>query len=166
MKIVYNGREYQSLDQMPPEEREEYDALMKLMGGDANANGAPDALERANSESLVVDESIEYNGKVYKSLSELPPEVRELLDRMPRPNPGDIKSSVEVRTVRTKVLPPRVKIIHGDLPGIPSEREEIIVQEHSNPAFPWTLVVILTALLIAVLCFWLLGVKPSALWRR
>src|SRR6476620_2810800 len=103
MKIVFNGREYQGLDQMPPEVRQQYLSLIKNFGGDSNNDGVPDLLE---SPSLVAEESIEYNGRIYHSRNELPPDVKALLDQMPPPDPKDIKSKFEVRT---KVLRPQTE---------------------------------------------------------
>jgi hypothetical protein len=42
-KIVFNGREYASADELPPELRAQYDRLMNTV--DADHNGVPDALE-------------------------------------------------------------------------------------------------------------------------
>lgn len=43
-KIVINGREYASADEMPPEIREVYERALALTA-DADANGVPDVLE-------------------------------------------------------------------------------------------------------------------------
>ncbi len=87
MKIVINGREYDGIDQMPPDVRQQY---LQLVGslGDADRNGVPDVLERPGSSSVEVNTSIIYNGREYKDRSELPAEVREILERMPPPQPG------------------------------------------------------------------------------
>jgi hypothetical protein len=42
-KIRFNGREYASVDELPPEARAQYEKLMRKF--DANHNGVPDALE-------------------------------------------------------------------------------------------------------------------------
>jgi hypothetical protein len=46
MKIVVNGQEYSSPDQLPPEAREAYDRAMGALA-DRDSNGIPDVLEVA-----------------------------------------------------------------------------------------------------------------------
>ena len=45
MKIVFNGREYDGVEQMPPEIRAQYLQVINALG-DADGNGIPDILER------------------------------------------------------------------------------------------------------------------------
>ncbi len=44
-KIIYNGREYSSREEMPADERAEYDKAMGRLGADENKNGVPDIFE-------------------------------------------------------------------------------------------------------------------------
>ncbi len=43
-KIIFNGKSYDGLEEMPPGEREAYTHIMALFA-DANQNGIPDIFE-------------------------------------------------------------------------------------------------------------------------
>jgi len=156
MKIVINGREYDGIDQMPPDVRQQY---LQLVGslGDADRNGVPDVLERPGSSSVEVNTSIIYNGREYKDRSELPAEVREILESMPPPQPGATQTHVEVQT---EVLSNKEDISARWLSG-----------RESNPpglrrSFPWALITILLVVIVILLFLWLSGVTPPHSWRR
>ena len=155
MKIVINGREYDGIDQMPPDVRQQY---LQLVGslGDADRNGVPDVLERPGSSSVEVNTSIIYNGREYKDRSELPAEVREILERMPPPQPGATPTRVEVQT---KVLSNKdisARWLSGGESKTPGLRLSI----------PWVLITILLVMIVILLFLWLSGVTPPRSWRR
>lgn len=73
-QIIFNGKVYQNVEEMPPQVRQAYGAVMGAFA-DKDKNGLPDLLENAgtiNSQQM----SIHFDGNVYHSLEELPPEVR------------------------------------------------------------------------------------------
>jgi len=75
-KIVFNGNTYDSLDQMPPMERQAYEALMGAFA-DKDGNGTPDLLEGGTIMNVQSSQSrIFFEGKLYKSVEELPPEAQ------------------------------------------------------------------------------------------
>jgi hypothetical protein len=82
MKIVFNGTEYASLEQMPEAARAEYLTLVALLG-DANRNGIPDVAEQTagGTPRVMVSQKIVVNGQEYSDLSQLPPAVRAILER-------------------------------------------------------------------------------------
>jgi hypothetical protein len=103
MKIVVNGHEYSSADQLPPEAREAYDRAMGMLA-DRNGNGIPDVLEVALEKSaaasagssgpamqIYTSHKIIVNGREYASLDEVPPETRRLLAAM-QGRPGEKKA--------------------------------------------------------------------------
>ncbi len=75
LKIMMNGKEFHSLDDLPPEARAKYEQAMSKL--DANHNGVPDILEN-NSNSPIAQASIKFrvNGQEVNSLDSLPPEAR------------------------------------------------------------------------------------------
>lgn len=100
-KIVFNGQEYNSVDEMPPEARQAYEQAMSVFA-DKNQNGTPDLFEgRALPGQILASvfadrdgngtpdllegqgglasrpQAIVYEGKVYTSLEELPAEARQ-----------------------------------------------------------------------------------------
>ena len=143
--ITINGRTYHSVDQMPPDVREQYQvamATMKDIGADANA---------AKNLPIVssLSESIIYNGRRYQHRDELPPEVRALLDTMPAGNPTDI----QVKTIKT--FRPRVAVQERTL-----EESDGRPAPEADPVTAWLLVKILAVVVMILLL--LLGAKHLA----
>ena len=137
-KITVNGREYDSIEQMPPDVLQEYLQAMK-----ATREGKVSNV----STGTVVSESIIYNGQEYKSRDELPPEARALLAQMPEPSADAKTTNVEIRMIKT--FRPRVSI---------SEKfgEEGRAPE-KDPVIAWLLVKILSVVVVILLI--LLGLK-------
>lgn len=80
MQIVFNGKTYNSVEEMPANEREAYESMFNIFK-DANGNGIPDFLEGDIAQNVMAafTNVIHYDGKVYNNLDELPPEAREKL---------------------------------------------------------------------------------------
>ena len=85
-KIVLNGKEYDSVEAMPAEERATYEKAMSLLGDkaagiltDADHNGVPDILEKLGATTKInfTTSTIVYQGQTYNSADELPPEAKE-----------------------------------------------------------------------------------------
>jgi len=78
MQIIFNGKSYNSIEEMPSSEREAYESMFKIFQ-DANGNGIPDFLEGdiAKNVTTAFTNVVNYEGKAYSNLDELPPEARE-----------------------------------------------------------------------------------------
>src|SRR5688500_5696856 len=88
LQITFNGKTYQSLDEMPPEARQAYEQALRLLA-DQNANGVPDFLDGlVQGQSLdsmlqplsvlsAANTQIVYNGQTYTNLHDMPPEARQ-----------------------------------------------------------------------------------------
>jgi hypothetical protein len=74
-RIVFNGIEYGSPEEMPAEIRVEYDQVMRLLA-DRNGNGTPDVVENAGQNGTHVDT------RIYTDASRLTPADRQLFDRL------------------------------------------------------------------------------------
>lgn len=137
-KITVNGREYDSIKQMPPDVLREYLQAMEAIR-EGKASKA--------STGTVVSESIIYNGHEYKSRDELPPEVRALLAQMPEPSADEKTTDVEIKTIKT--FRPQLSITEkfGEERRAPEE----------NPVIAWLLVKILFVVIVILLI--LLGLK-------
>ncbi len=72
MKIVFNGREYGSVDEMPSDARAIYEKAVASLSGSAPAG--VDQVSVKTKTKLVV------NGKEYGSLDDVPKDVRTLYD--------------------------------------------------------------------------------------
>jgi hypothetical protein len=155
MKIVFNGRAFDSVDQMPPDARRQYFQLINLVG-DANKNGVPDVLEQPGVANVVVKESITFNGREYKDRSELPTEARVVLDRLPSPHLASPESRVEVQT---KILPAEVDV---SLRGVAGWGQK---DSAGKGGLPWSLVAALTVVILLLLLLWLSGIRPADLLR-
>jgi hypothetical protein len=137
-KITVNGREYDSIDHMPPDVREIYSKAMAALHEPGTANLS--SLIKKDIVSHTVKESITYNGREYKSFDELPPEARALFNKIP--NLLDTKvSDVKVVTDRT-IIPGRRP---NTLWGLTDDRPE------RDPKVAWMLVMILSAAVLVLL---------------
>jgi hypothetical protein len=79
-KITFNGRTYDSLEQMPPDIRQAYESVMQVLA-DKNQNGVPDLFEGAVN-AQATRARIVFNGQVYEHIDQLPPEAREKYDKV------------------------------------------------------------------------------------
>ena len=82
VRIVFNGREYASSDEMPADVRALYDAAMAQLA-DTDRDGIPDVVQRGGSMGGVLGiqhTAISLDGKTYRSLDEMPPDVRRRYD--------------------------------------------------------------------------------------
>jgi hypothetical protein len=80
-KIIFNGKTYTSIESMPEEVRQAYqDTLAQF--ADADKNGIPDILERGGAGNVIAiqQSSINFNGREYKSVGEMPAIVRRLFE--------------------------------------------------------------------------------------
>jgi len=83
-RIVFNGKEYASPEEMPDDVRKAFQAMLAQIGTDADGNGVPDVLEgKANVRGLQ-QSSITVNGRTVDNVKDLPLPVRWLLGYMVR----------------------------------------------------------------------------------
>ena len=78
MQIIFNGKTYNSLEEMPANERQAYEQMSQIFK-DENGNGIPDFLEGDIVKNVMTAFAnvIHYDGKVYNNMDELPPEARQ-----------------------------------------------------------------------------------------
>jgi hypothetical protein len=99
-QIVFKGKTYASADEMPPDVRQAFDQVMKVLadenqngtpdileGGllkgmgkllaDEDHNGVPDAFENAQIGNITHTATFVVNGQTYDKLENLPPEARQ-----------------------------------------------------------------------------------------
>jgi hypothetical protein len=76
--INFNGRTYNSLDEMPVNERLAYEQMLNIFV-DKNGNGIPDFMEGDMVQNVMSAYSgrVDVNGHTMHSLDDLPPEVRQ-----------------------------------------------------------------------------------------
>ncbi len=81
--ISFNGRTYNSLEEMPADQRAAYEQVMAFMK-DENHNGIPDMFEGDAIQKMVklaVNTRVVVNGREVQSLEALPPETRAKFDQ-------------------------------------------------------------------------------------
>lgn len=84
-RIIFNGGEYASPDDMPADVRRAYAAALAALP-DQDRNGIPDVLERGPSgdTSSLPRTTITVNGKTYENVDALAPAVRQIYDGVMR----------------------------------------------------------------------------------
>lgn len=82
--IVFNGKTYNSIEEMPANERQAFEQ-MSHMFVDKNGNGIPDFLEGDMVQKVLAVHSsnmhVTVNGKPYHTLEDLPPDLRQNVDQ-------------------------------------------------------------------------------------
>jgi hypothetical protein len=73
MKIVFNGREYTSVGEMPADARATCERAMASLAGDSRASGGSDHPVRVRTKTRIF-----VNGEEYASVAEMPADVRRL----------------------------------------------------------------------------------------
>ena len=78
MQIIFNKKSYNSVEEMPANERQAYEQMFQIFK-DENGNGIPDFLEGdvAKNVTTAFPNVVHYNGQMYNNLGELPPEARQ-----------------------------------------------------------------------------------------
>ena len=81
-KIIFNGKEYNSLEEMPPDARRAYEDAMGQINNvfaDADRDGIPDILENIPTSGVQVfaTSKIFFNGQEYNSVDDMPLEARQ-----------------------------------------------------------------------------------------
>lgn len=81
MQIIFNGKTYNSVEEMPANEREAYQSMFQIFK-DENGNGIPDFLEGDVAKNVMTafSSNVVFNGKVYTNMDELPPQARQKLN--------------------------------------------------------------------------------------
>ena len=82
-RIIFNGREYKSPDEMPADVRRLYDQALQQLA-DADRDGIPDILEQGPEAGNVIGiqhSSFNVNGRNYASVDEMPWAVRRLFEK-------------------------------------------------------------------------------------
>ncbi|RIK48355.1 MAG: hypothetical protein DCC59_15295, partial [Chloroflexi bacterium] len=78
--VIFNGKTYNSIEDMPADERKAYEQVSQILV-DKNGNGIPDLLEGDMAQNVLAAHStgmhVTVNGKVYRTLEDLPPDLRQ-----------------------------------------------------------------------------------------
>jgi hypothetical protein len=80
--IIFNGKGYESADEMPADVRRTYESIMGILA-DKDGDGTPDLLEGlpAGGARPISSMQVFFEGKMYTGVNELPPEARARYER-------------------------------------------------------------------------------------
>lgn len=155
-RITFNGREYPSIDEMPPEIREAYQRVLAHL----TAAHHHDLLGNATSRNTVAVEhtSITINGKAYASPDEMPPDVRQAYDdaiRQIDANRNGIPDVLEQTAGQARTLSSAVDRLPSAL-DIRSDSTHLIRRDTGTASASFTpLVFAMLGAALATLLFWL-----------
>lgn len=156
MGIIFNGKTYNSLEEMPPNERRAYEQMMNIFV-DANGNGIPDFLEGDMVKNVMsaVTSNIHFNGQVYEGLNELPPDVREKIQ-------GAFEKMTELGVVTKTTSPMMMGVNSVQVSGEPviqshpfvsREFQPAIEEDEESSALPWILAGVALLFCLALAAF-------------
>ena len=88
-KIVFNGREYDGVEGMPPEVRQEYERVLDALGAEER-NKVEAALDHGAALKLnvTVHRKFRVGGREYESLDAMPADARAAYERALEANPA------------------------------------------------------------------------------
>lgn len=80
-RITINGQRYDSPDAMPPEVRRQYEEAMRSIAPAADTTDVLTARLGPLKTNIVIHKTIRVNDKKYGSVEEMPPDVRQFVER-------------------------------------------------------------------------------------
>lgn len=154
--ITFNGKVYNSLEEMPSNERQAYEHMMKIFV-DANGNGIPDFLEGDIVKNVMVAaKNISADGKIYEGMNELPNELRakiqtafEKMNELEVVTKNTSPMMMEVNSVQVTPKEPDAQ----SQPFVSREFSPAIEEEKSSSALPWVLGVAALLFCLALAAF-------------
>jgi hypothetical protein len=110
-KIVFNGREYDGIESMPPEVRQEYERVLGALGAEDRDKVASALGQGAGLKvNVTVHRKFRVNGKDYESVDAMPADVRAAFERALSANPSLQDTSTSF---------PKPSISPGAMPTVP-----------------------------------------------
>lgn len=163
-RIVFNGKEYSSVEAMPEEVRRLYEAAMSQLA-DADRDGIPDSLERGgtlNKFFNIHHTSITVDGKTYGSVEDMPADVRrvyeEAMDKLDADRdgiPDALQSGGSGRESAGRTGDETHSVIHKSFRlgkvGEAGRRPGMTVESNLRPAM-----LLLMLIVVVALIYWLL----------
>ncbi|GAB4582135.1 MAG: hypothetical protein Fur0022_48910 [Anaerolineales bacterium] len=154
-KIIFNGKEYNRIEDMPPDARQAYESAMgqfSEMFTDSDHDGVPDLFENlttGNSPNVQVfsTSSIIFDGKAYNSPEEMPTEARQRYEQAfqdkNRDGVPDVFENLE--QLRTS--------ISGKTPRTPLPTKAMHTEESSTPG-RWMILTGCALILLLIIAGW------------
>ena len=151
--IIFNGKSYKSIEEMPAGERKAYEQVSQILV-DKNGNGIPDLLEGDMVQNILAAHSdnthVTINGRVYHTLEDLPPDLRQSVDGAFKmlSNMGVLTSSVAVNN--SQPAQPSTPV---SKPFLPPQTSSAIEEDRGSNTFTYVIVGVVLCFTLAVLAF-------------
>jgi len=120
LKIVFNGKEYDSVEQMPPDVRKEYEVALETLrksGGEEILTVLQRDMGVSGTHIKATVREIVVNGKKYDSVAAMPPDVRRVYEQaLARVAPGGAAVGPPVAPAARAIRPPPIPD-DADAPG-------------------------------------------------
>lgn len=156
-KIFFEGKQYDSAEELPPEARNKYEQAMSKLK-DENKDGVPDVLENVlpMGTTTLQTNKIVFDGKMYDSPEQLPPEAREKYEQAMSKLADENKNGVP--DVLENVMPTPTVITEQFSAGAPQRtRQTTTATSNMGPMVVLGIVCVVLAIGFAILLFLLLG---------
>jgi len=127
-RIVFNGKTYNSVEEMPANERRAFDQL-SAMFVDKNGNGIPDFLEGDMVQNVITayTSSLNINGKNFENLNELPDDVRSRVQ-------GAFEKMAELGIVTKTTSPMVMQVNSAQMTQTPQAASQTLVLQETKSA--------------------------------
>ena len=160
--IIFNGKSYNSLEEMAPNEKQAYEQMMEIFV-DANGNGVPDFLEGDIVQNVLRQYTTRVNveGTTVHGLDELPPELQDSA-QIAFKKLSELGILPGEMPIRNQTQNPQVgqKPIIQSRPFVSREFQPAIEEEKGSSALPWILagaVLLFCLALAAFAVFYFMG---------
>ncbi len=153
--IIFNGKSYSNIEEMPANERQAYEQMMSMFV-DKNGNGIPDFLEGDIVKNVLTSftSSVNFNGQTYNGMNELPEDVRQKIqDAYTKMSEFGLISAgtSPVMAQLNKTADQKSQVTSR--PFISREYNPAIQEESSSSWMTWILIGAVLALCLAVAVF-------------
>ncbi len=159
--IIFNGRTYNNIEEMPVSERQVYTQIASMLV-DKDGNGIPDFLEGDVVKNVMTafTSSVNINGQTYDGMNDLPPEVlAKVQGAFTKMSELGIVAKMPPMTTRVSGVLIEPKPVMSSKPIISNTTNASIQEEKSSPMM-WVLIgmgIMLCLALAAVGIFFLMS---------
>ena len=157
-RITFNGKQYGSVDEMPPDVRRAFERAADLLK-DEDDDGVPDIVQDGTgSVTHVQQTTYSHNGQEYNSIEEMPPQVRKDFERLMGPFDADgdgVPDALQLGRFSRSSVPTGKVPLESAVTTQPSKPVDAYHRHPSNRNDTW-IILLLSALLISVIA--LIGV--------
>jgi len=157
MPLTFNGKTYNSIEEMPANERQAFEKVSALLA-DKNGNGIPDFLEGDIAQKVLTAYSgnITINGQEYHSLEELPNDTKDrirsafgMLAKMGLVSPES--TSATVTQVQSVHVEPKQTAVSK--PFAPAQTPSVMEEDRGSNIFVLVIGVVVLCFVLAVAAF-------------